>query len=171
MRDGGTSQRLVMATKRPPFLGAPRRFEIELTAEILKATYLTLHFFHPSIAYAMRAPLGLLSSTGGSRAILQCRRCLSTKSKTKAKNRSQVSNRPTSAPEPGAARLRFAPSPTGFLHLGGLRTALFNHLLARKWEGKWILRIEDTDQVGWSEEGSGSIRFAGRKGGADADGL
>lgn len=45
------------------------------------------------------------------------------------------------------ARLRFAPSPTGYLHLGGLRTALFNHLLARKWKGKWILRVEDTDRV------------------------
>ncbi|KAI5451315.1 Glutamate--tRNA ligase mitochondrial [Naganishia albida] len=44
-------------------------------------------------------------------------------------------------------RLRFAPSPTGYLHLGGLRTALFNHLLARKWKGKWILRIEDTDRT------------------------
>ncbi|KAH9441290.1 hypothetical protein Pst134EB_029952 [Puccinia striiformis f. sp. tritici] len=43
-------------------------------------------------------------------------------------------------------RLRFAPSPTGYLHLGGLRTALFNHLLARKLNGKWLLRIEDTDQ-------------------------
>ena len=45
------------------------------------------------------------------------------------------------------ARLRFAPSPTGYLHLGGLRTALFNHLYARKLKGKWILRIEDTDQT------------------------
>ncbi|PWN31736.1 Glutamyl/glutaminyl-tRNA synthetase, partial [Meira miltonrushii] len=42
--------------------------------------------------------------------------------------------------------LRFAPSPTGQLHLGGLRTALFNHLFARSLGGKWILRIEDTDQ-------------------------
>ncbi|KAG8835939.1 Glutamate--tRNA ligase mitochondrial [Serendipita sp. 399] len=41
--------------------------------------------------------------------------------------------------------LRFAPSPTGSLHLGGLRTALFNHLFARKAGGEWILRIEDTD--------------------------
>ncbi|KAF7312231.1 tRNA-synt-1c domain-containing protein [Mycena indigotica] len=41
--------------------------------------------------------------------------------------------------------LRFAPSPTGALHLGGLRMALFNHLFARKAKGKWILRIEDTD--------------------------
>ncbi|KZV77436.1 glutamyl-tRNA synthetase [Peniophora sp. CONT] len=44
-----------------------------------------------------------------------------------------------------APLLRFAPSPTGPLHLGGLRTALINHLYARKNGGKWILRIEDTD--------------------------
>lgn len=44
-------------------------------------------------------------------------------------------------------RLRFAPSPTGQLHLGGLRTALFNHLFARRYNGQWILRIEDTDQT------------------------
>lgn len=49
---------------------------------------------------------------------------------------------------PPSARLRFAPSPTGYLHIGGLRTALYNHLLARQSGGKWILRIEDTDQVG-----------------------
>jgi glutamyl-tRNA synthetase len=43
------------------------------------------------------------------------------------------------------ARLRFAPSPTGFLHVGGARTALFNWLLARKLGGAFVLRIEDTD--------------------------
>ncbi|MDO5021865.1 MAG: glutamate--tRNA ligase [Eubacteriales bacterium] len=43
-------------------------------------------------------------------------------------------------------RTRFAPSPTGYLHLGGLRTALYTYLLARKNKGKFILRIEDTDQ-------------------------
>jgi glutamyl-tRNA synthetase len=42
-------------------------------------------------------------------------------------------------------RVRFAPSPTGYLHIGGARTALFNFLLARKEQGKFILRIEDTD--------------------------
>ncbi len=44
-------------------------------------------------------------------------------------------------------RVRFAPSPTGYLHVGGARTALFNWLLARRTGGKFILRIEDTDQA------------------------
>ena len=42
-------------------------------------------------------------------------------------------------------RLRFAPSPTGPLHIGGLRTALYNYLISKKSKGKFILRIEDTD--------------------------
>ena len=42
-------------------------------------------------------------------------------------------------------RVRFAPSPTGYLHVGGARTALFNWLFARKQRGTMILRIEDTD--------------------------
>jgi glutamyl-tRNA synthetase len=45
-----------------------------------------------------------------------------------------------------AARVRFAPSPTGYLHIGGVRTALFNWLWARKTNGSFILRIEDTDR-------------------------
>jgi len=45
-----------------------------------------------------------------------------------------------------AIRVRFAPSPTGYLHLGGLRTALYNYLFARSRGGQFILRIEDTDQ-------------------------
>ncbi len=44
-------------------------------------------------------------------------------------------------------RVRFAPSPTGPLHIGGVRTALFNYLFAKKHDGDFILRIEDTDQV------------------------
>ncbi|MCX6150254.1 MAG: glutamate--tRNA ligase [Ignavibacteriales bacterium] len=43
-------------------------------------------------------------------------------------------------------RVRFAPSPTGFLHVGGLRTALYNYLFAKNQNGKFILRIEDTDR-------------------------
>ncbi len=46
---------------------------------------------------------------------------------------------------PGEVRTRFAPSPTGFLHIGGARTALFNYLFAKKNQGSFILRIEDTD--------------------------
>jgi glutamyl-tRNA synthetase len=42
-------------------------------------------------------------------------------------------------------RVRFAPSPTGYLHIGGARTALFNYLLAKKEQGTYVLRIEDTD--------------------------
>ena len=48
--------------------------------------------------------------------------------------------------ETAGIRVRFAPSPTGPLHLGGVRTALYNYLFARKNNGKFILRIEDTDQ-------------------------
>ncbi len=43
-------------------------------------------------------------------------------------------------------KTRFAPSPTGYLHLGNVRTALFNALLARRWGGRFLLRIEDTDR-------------------------
>ncbi|OWT40733.1 glutamate-tRNA ligase [Cryptococcus neoformans] len=61
---------------------------------------------------------------------------------------------------PKNARLRFAPSPTGHLHLGGLRTALFNHILARKWKGKWLLRIEDTDRSRYTEGAVDNLRNA-----------
>ncbi len=49
-------------------------------------------------------------------------------------------------------RTRFAPSPTGFLHIGGARTALFNWLFARKHKGTFVLRIEDTDEVRSTED-------------------
>jgi glutamyl-tRNA synthetase len=49
-------------------------------------------------------------------------------------------------PLDASARFRFAPSPTGTLHVGGARTALFNWLLARRHGAKMILRIEDTDR-------------------------
>jgi glutamyl-tRNA synthetase len=48
-------------------------------------------------------------------------------------------------------RVRFAPSPTGFLHVGGLRTALYNYLLARQMGGAFVLRIEDTDRTRFVE--------------------
>src|SRR3954464_9881982 len=49
-------------------------------------------------------------------------------------------------------RVRFAPSPTGFLHIGGARTALFNWLYARHTGGTFILRVEDTDEARNTQE-------------------
>ena len=54
-------------------------------------------------------------------------------------------------------RVRFAPSPTGYLHIGGARTALFNWLFARHHGGKFILRVEDTDRTRNTEEGAAAI--------------
>lgn len=51
----------------------------------------------------------------------------------------------------GEVRTRFAPSPTGYMHVGNLRTALYEYLLAKKHRGKFILRIEDTDQARFVE--------------------
>jgi glutamyl-tRNA synthetase len=56
-----------------------------------------------------------------------------------------------------APRLRFAPSPTGYLHVGGARTALFNWLYARKHGGRFLLRIEDTDKARSTEESTRAI--------------
>ncbi|MDB6146567.1 MAG: gltX1 [Spartobacteria bacterium] len=54
-------------------------------------------------------------------------------------------------------RVRFAPSPTGYLHIGGARTALFNWLFARHHDGKLILRVEDTDKARNTEEAAAAI--------------
>lgn len=54
-------------------------------------------------------------------------------------------------------RVRFAPSPTGYLHIGGARTALFNWLFARNMKGTFILRIEDTDETRSTEESTAQI--------------
>ena len=54
-------------------------------------------------------------------------------------------------------RLRFAPSPTGYLHVGGARTALFNWLFARKHGGQFLLRVEDTDKARSTEESTRAI--------------
>ncbi len=67
--------------------------------------------------------------------------------------------------KPSNVRVRFAPSPTGYLHVGGLRTALYNYLFSRKHTGKFILRIEDTDQsrqvAGAIENLVNSLHWAG----------
>ena len=54
-------------------------------------------------------------------------------------------------------RVRFAPSPTGYLHIGGARTALFNYYFARRYNGKFILRIEDTDRERLKEDSVSQI--------------
>jgi glutamyl-tRNA synthetase len=54
-------------------------------------------------------------------------------------------------------RLRFAPSPTGYLHVGGARTALFNWLYARKYGGQFLLRVEDTDRARSTDESTRAI--------------
>lgn len=54
-------------------------------------------------------------------------------------------------------RVRFAPSPTGYLHIGGARTALFNYLLAKKEAGTFVLRIEDTDEERSTQESVDAI--------------
>ena len=53
-------------------------------------------------------------------------------------------------------RTRFAPSPTGYMHIGNLRTALFSYLIAKHDNGDFILRIEDTDQ---NREVKGALNF------------
>src|SRR5215213_9805359 len=62
-------------------------------------------------------------------------------------------------------RVRFAPSPTGFLHIGGVRTALFNWLFARHYGGQFILRVEDTDEKryvpGAAQDMMDSLRWVG----------
>ena len=56
-----------------------------------------------------------------------------------------------------SVRVRFAPSPTGFLHVGGARTALYNYLHARASGGVFVLRIEDTDAERSTEESTRAI--------------
>ena len=58
---------------------------------------------------------------------------------------------------PTKVRVRFAPSPTGSLHIGGLRTALFNYFFARRHGGAFVLRIEDTDQARFVREAEQNI--------------
>ena len=69
-----------------------------------------------------------------------------------------------------SVRTRFAPSPTGFLHIGGARTALFNWLYARAKGGKMLLRIEDTDRARSTEEATAAILQGLRWLGLDWDG-
>ena len=64
---------------------------------------------------------------------------------------------PDTTPRDPGVRVRFAPSPTGYLHVGGARTALFNWLFARHHGGTFFLRIEDTDRTRSTEEAIAAI--------------
>ncbi|KAK0673799.1 putative mitochondrial glutamyl-tRNA synthetase, partial [Cercophora samala] len=77
--------------------------------------------------------------------IFQQRLCFSCSSKLSHNPDRQARENRVQLPDT-PCRTRFAPSPTGYLHLGSLRTALFNYLLARATGGQFVLRIEDTDQ-------------------------
>ena len=66
-------------------------------------------------------------------------------------------------------RVRFAPSPTGLLHVGGLRTALYNYLYARKHGGRFVLRIEDTDRERYVDGAEADILDSLQWAGLDAD--
>jgi glutamyl-tRNA synthetase len=72
---------------------------------------------------------------------------------------------PTPELPTGPVRVRFAPSPTGELHLGGLRTAMYNYLLAKRTNGTFVMRIEDTDQTrlvpGSAERLADALNWAG----------
>jgi glutamyl-tRNA synthetase len=72
--------------------------------------------------------------------------------------------------QPASVVTRFAPSPTGFLHLGGARTALFNWLYAKANGGKFLLRIEDTDRVRSTQPAIDAILDGMRWLGVDWDG-
>ena len=63
---------------------------------------------------------------------------------------------------------RFAPSPTGMLHIGGARTALFNYLFAKRHNGKFLLRIEDTDRARSTDEATAAILVNSLQGVVDA---
>src|SRR5215213_2772404 len=54
-------------------------------------------------------------------------------------------------------RLRFAPSPTGYLHVGGARTALFNWLFVKRYGGQFLLRVEDTDKARSTDDSTRAI--------------
>ena len=66
-------------------------------------------------------------------------------------------------------KTRFAPSPTGSLHIGGVRTALFSWLYARKHNGNFILRIEDTDRERYSDAAVKIIAGTARSMGVETD--
>ena len=98
----------------------------------------------------MRAPLLRLRSAP-SWICQKCRSRLNTSSGRRSSSYQAKALGPKTKLPTSPARTRFAPSPTGYLHLGSLRTALYNYLLAKATGGQFLLRIEDTDTVSQEE--------------------
>lgn len=100
---------------------------------------------------AFAAALDVASTCAQCRAVRQCSRNAIQRTQyrgfTSSRRSRQDVTRDYKLPT-SPARTRFAPSPTGYMHIGGLRTALFSYLLAKRTGGQFVLRIEDTDQVG-----------------------
>lgn len=106
------------------------------------------------------SPYGKFSAVS-SPGLLQPIRCSGSGLKNARPDQKKWRIPPLSALLPGMqVRTRFAPSPTGFLHVGGARTALFNYLFARKHQGCFVLRVEDTDQARNTEAARDAI-FSG----------
>ncbi len=87
----------------------------------------------------------------GNRVRRTLRACVGARALATVRHSAAMSH-PATHNDPMSVRVRFAPSPTGYLHIGGARTALFNWLFARHCGGKFILRIEDTDAARNSQE-------------------
>ncbi|XP_072320177.1 nondiscriminating glutamyl-tRNA synthetase EARS2, mitochondrial [Eucyclogobius newberryi] len=91
----------------------------------------------------------VLRTVGGGCRVLALRRCFTGAGGSASRGQAGtggVADPGRTEKDDAGVRVRFAPSPTGFLHLGGLRTALYNYLFAKKYGGTFILRLEDTDQ-------------------------
>src|SRR5438105_7948269 len=95
--------------------------------------------------------------------------CIAAREKRNARHSASEKNL-NSASDHSTVVTRFAPSPTGFLHIGGARTALFNWLYARHHGGKFLLRIEDTDRARSTQAAVGAIIDGMKWLGLDRDG-
>lgn len=121
----------------PPFSRLQR--SLRFLRLVDSSSFRPLNTVNTTISPMRRASTALFAR--GSWVCTQCRASYSSVANPRSTSKSKT-NLPNTP-----ARTRFAPSPTGYLHLGSLRTALFNYLLAKRTGGQFLLRIEDTDQV------------------------
>ena len=130
---------LILRSRQPKFnFGGQSRG----AAELRKKPPARSNAFEAPSRLQIQAAMRSLRSGLLARRSWTCTQCRALSSSTGTTVRKSKNNLPDTP-----ARTRFAPSPTGYLHLGSLRTALFNYLLAKRTGGQFLLRIEDTDQV------------------------